>query len=219
MKKVVFLFLLFCINTVFAQQKKDSIINPYFSAEAFFVYPHYFSGYKNQFTYGFGAAISGKFKRFKFTTGLFYTTKKYIERFDEVYPVDIITYRVDYFNVPILIGFPLTKQEEKKNHFLLTTGIIINIPRSYKEVIYYKKINSETIYTSGYGAGSSFRLAFQINRWIARQFKLYVQIFGDYKFLIDDVQYDLYETNRLLMGLNVGIEWTHQKRLKIFYVE
>ena len=213
MKKSFFVLalLLFSAYSVFAQ--KDSIVRPNFSTEVFFVYPHYFSESEDRFDYGFGGMASLKFNYIKISSGLFYTIKRYTELFADGFPVSKIRYSVDYFNVPILVGLPLYQPELKRNTFRVTTGIIVNIRRNYKSIVYYK--NGPVTYYAAphYYSGNSFRLAFQLGRQINKNFKLYIQIFGDYKFVLDEIEIkEGYTTaDRFLLGLNAGIEWNYKK--------
>lgn len=218
---IIFISFFALCSSCIAQENTEKA-NRYLSSEIFFIYPHYFTKYENQFNYGFGGAVSENFSPFRITTGLFYTTKKYFEPFESTSSIDKITYRLDYFNVPILIGFSLIKQEIKKNQFLITTGIVFNIPRNYRSITYYKNSNPPTINDTpvDYKTGSSFRLAFEFHRKLNNIFNVYVGVFSDYKFQLDRLDFNnstphwhpSYSDDRLLAGINVGIEWIYKKR-------
>ena len=217
---ILFIFFFALCSYGIAQENTEKV-NPYLSSEIYFVYPHYFTKYKDQFNYGFGGAISENFSPFKITTGFFYNTKKYFELFESTSSIDKITYSLNYFNVPVLIGFPLIKDAIKKNQLLITTGIIFNIPNNCNSITYYKNNKPSTINDSpvAYKTGSSFRLAFQFNRKLNDFFIIYAGVFGDYKFQLDHLEFNNsspqwhspYSEDRLLVGINIGIEWIYKR--------
>ncbi len=217
---ITFIFLLALFSSSIAQDNSENS-KPDFSLDLFLIYPQYFTEYETQFNYGFGGVVSENFKPFRITTGLFYTSKKYFEPF-EGSDIVKITYSTDYYNIPVLIGFPLNKQEVKKNKFLIVTGTIFNIPRNYQSFIYYNNHNPRTINGTpvAYKAGNSFRLAFQFHRKLNNAFHVFSGVFTDFKFHLDDIRigsslphwHPSYSEDRFLAGINLGIEWIYKKR-------
>ncbi|MHC1777253.1 MAG: hypothetical protein AB9834_17760 [Lentimicrobium sp.] len=215
------IFILAIYNSSIAQDIKEKS-KPAFSFELFVLYPHYFLECETQFNYGFGGVLSQNYKPFRITTGLFYTSKKYYNSFESSDNIDRITYSIDYYNIPVLIGFPLNKQEVKKNKFLIETGFIFNIPRNYQSFTYYTNGSPKTINETpgGYEGGCTFRLAFQFRRKLNNAFNVFSGVFTDYKFLMDDIRigssqsnwHPSYSEDRFMVGINVGFGWTYKKR-------
>jgi hypothetical protein len=195
---------------------------PTFSCGIFYLYPHYFLEYETQFNFGFGGVVSENFKPFSISTGLFYATKKYFEPFEGSDDIDKISYSINYYNIPVLIGFPLNKHEVKKNYFLIEGGVIFNIPRNYQSFIYYNNDNSTMTNATpdGYSAGSSFRLAFQYHRKLNNAFNLFSGVYTEYKFKLDYISFNSsqpqwhssYSEDRFLAGINIGVEWIYTRK-------
>jgi hypothetical protein len=223
-KRMYYLFLLFLLmgEVCTAQENTEKVKLFNLSSELFISSPYYFMKYKNQFNYGIGFGISENLKPFTITTGLFYTTKKYFKLFESTSSIEKITYSLDYFNIPIFFRFRPMKQRSEKNQILLTTGFIFNLPRNYLSTIYYKNNTTPTIGDSpvNYIAGSSFRIGFHFQRKLNDLFKIYTQVFGDYRFLLDQWDFDnstplglpSHSEDRLLVGINIGIEWVYKKQ-------
>lgn len=216
---VVFTFLLLLCSVCCAQKNAEEN-SPFLSSEIFFVYPQYFTKYESQFNYGFGGMISENFIPFKISTGLYYSTKKYFNAFDSQSIIEKTTYSIDYFNIPILIGFPLIKKSVQHNQILITTGLIFNIPRNYRSTTYYKNGNSlVNDPPKDYNSGSSFRLGLGFQRKLVEAFRINFQVFGDYKFQLDTLEFlnsspqwrPTYSNDRFLIGINIGFEWTYKK--------
>lgn len=204
-------------------QENTEKAKPYLSSEVFFVYPNYLTKHENQFNYGFGGAISENFNPFKVTIGLFYNTKKYFVPYESASSIDKITYSLNYFNVPILISFHLIKHEIMKNNFLITTGIVLNIPRNYHSLTYFKNNNPPQVKDTPikYISGNSIRLGFQYNKSLNKLFNVFAGACVDYRFQLDHVDFvangphpgpNYYEGDRLLLGINIGIEWICKRR-------
>jgi hypothetical protein len=224
MKNITNAFLISCIllcNYCIAQENIKQT-KPYLSSEVYCVYPHYFTEYTNQFNYGFGTSISENFKPFKVTLGLFYSKKKYFELYEGTSGIDKITYNLDYYNVPFLISFPLVRDTIKKSSFLISTGIVFNIPNNYNSTTYYKaqQLVKKNDSPTSYKSGSSLRISMQTYRRLNELFAVYAGLFGDYKFQLDQLQFSnskpqwhpSYSEDRFLVGLNIGIELKYKKR-------
>lgn len=193
----------------------------FFSSEIFFTSPYYLTEYKNQINYGLGILISENIKPIKISTGLFYNTKKYFSSYENISAIDKVTYSLQYYNIPFLVGINLLRKENIKNQFLISTGVIFNIPRNYSSITYYKNNSLPTTNDTpvDYKSGSSFRLGFQFHKGLNSIFNLYAGAFIDYKFQLDRLVFNdstphwhrLYSKDRFSIGLNIGLEWRYQK--------
>ncbi len=218
---ILFYFFLMFGSCIAQEDTKKT--NRYFSAEIFWAYPAYFISPVNKFNYGFGGAVSDNLRPFKVSLGLFYNTYKH----DVLYPpgynnfINKESYSVDYFNIPFLIGVPLIKKEIRKSQFLITTGLIFNIPQNYHETIYYNNLppKKETP-GSHYNFGNSIRLGFQYDKSLSNAINVFIRVCVDYKFLLDNIDLtntqhsdsqSYYEGYRLFAGINLGVEWNHNK--------
>jgi len=218
-KKNIIAFILMTFSTACLAQEIDK--KKYLSSEAFFTSPYYLTDYKNQFNYGMGILISENIKSIKISTGIFYNTKKYFSSYENTSTIDKVTYSLEYYNIPILVGINLLRQENIKNQFLISTGIIFNTPRNYSSITYYKNNNSPTTNDTpvDYKTGSSFRLGLQFHKRLNAIFNIYTSAFVDYKFQLDRLDFynstpqwhPSYSEDRVLIGLNIGLGWRYKK--------
>jgi len=215
--KIIIAFV-FVTSICLAQENHNG---KYISSEIFFNSPYYFTEYKNQFNYGIGITISENIQSVKISTGIFYNTKRYFSSYENTSSIDKVTYCIEYYNIPVLIGVNLLRHENIKNQLLVSTGIIFNIPRNYSSHTYYKNNNPPTTNDtpSDYKAGSSFRLGLEFHKRLNSIFNIYTCAFADYKFQLDRLDFNnsspqwhpSYSEDRILIGLNVGLGWRYKK--------
>lgn len=218
-KKNIVAFILIAFSSACLAQENNN--KKFISSEVFFTSPYYLTEYKNQINYGLGISISENIKSIKISTGLFYNTNKYFSSYENTSAIDKVTYSLEYYNIPILIGINLLRQENIKNQFLISTGIIFNIPRNYSSITYYKNNSSPTTNDTpvDYKSGSSFRLGFQFHKRLNGIFNLYTGAFVDYKFQLDRLDFNnstsqwhpSYSEDRFSIGLYIGLEWRYRK--------
>lgn len=213
------LLIVFSATTLYCtgQENKN---DRFLTSELFFTSPYYFTDYKNQFNYGAGVLISENIKSIKISTGIFYNTKKYYELFENIGNTDKVTYTIYYYNVPLLVGFNLTPLVNK-NILLISTGIIFNFPSNYSSTTHFKDNTPplENDKPINYKSGSSLRLGIQFERRLNSIFHIHTCAFADYKFQLDRLEFNnssphwhpTYSDDRLLIGLNVGLEWRYKK--------
>ncbi len=211
-------FLMLFLNSVCSSQETDK---PFLSSFIYFIYP-YPPLYSNKFNYGIGGEIDEHFTPFKFSTGLFFYTNKYEFHYDKTSPYEKNDFSLNYFNFSFNVKIKLSNKNKTDNLFLLNTGIIINIPRNYRSVFYYKKnIPPEENIPIKYGNGISLRLGFQYNKSLSNRLKVYANLFCDYKFQKDHIDFYIsnphpgpdsyYEGYILFWGVSCGLEFLFVK--------
>lgn len=218
-KKYIIAFMFITFSTACLAQEINT--KKYLSSEAFFTSPYYLTDYKNQLNYGMGVLISESIKSIKISAGIFYNTKKYFSSYENTSTIDKVTYSLEYYNIPILVGINLLRQENIKNQFLISTGMIFNTPRNYSSITYYKNNNSPSTNDTpiDYKTGSSFRLGLQFHKRLNALFNIYTSAFVDYKFQLDRLDFynstpqwhHSYSEDRFLIGLNIGLGWRYKK--------
>jgi len=207
--KCFFIFLFF---SSFGQHNEN------FSGEINANYTYYYISNKriNYFNYGFSALLSYRTDKFKFSSGINYSTKNSYYRIIPNVSNNFLEkrdYEIQYINIPVLYTFG--EQSLKKINFGLVSGIIFNYIVNYDITSYY--LNSTPTFEdnvkSGQKTGISLRLGTNISKYINDKISINLSPFIDYKFEFDHKNYyyrpDYRQLtdDRLSFGFIFGIEY------------
>ena len=218
---VLFIFFLLFIGNCTANDKQDESL-AFLSLGTYVTYPYYITDYQEKFNFGYGLSISENFIRFKISSGIYISSKKYFDEFDNSSNIDKISYSLTYINIPLLISVPVLNSEQKKHQLLICSGIILNIPRNYHSVTTYKTSIPSTTNDQpiSYKRGSSLHIGLQYCYSFNHFIKLNTSLFSNYKFKMDYLEFrntspqfhPKYSEDKLLFGIAFGVEFDLKKK-------
>lgn len=162
----------FIISTSFSQE----VVKPQLSLGAYILSPYYFTDFSEKFNYGAGVSASLTFKRFKLSSGMYYSTKNYFSKGSW----GTHDFHIEYVNVPIEIGINVLNKKSQKHRLYVYTGVVFNIPFKYREI----EINmpkQEQIITKAtkYDFGSAFRFGLSYHYQINTIIGIYSSVYTD----------------------------------------
>lgn len=226
-KKITFFLLLFLLTGATSQAQ---------SISAFGGYPYYFmqsdkygSGTEvcNAPNYMVGVAASKYIRTLKIEVGFAYATKNYAfyshNTLSEYGKTEV---ELAYYYIPVMLHRRLFT--DTKNTVSFGVGLVFLKPFGYREETFYKdgtKTNPDDLAPVDYKWGNSARLGISYSRRIAESdFRLFTEVYGDYKFAMDynkagsSLKYSDLTDDRFAMGINIGIEWLFNRDALIYYL-
>lgn len=186
-------------------------------------YPYYFMQLKsyshfadvrNDFNYVTGFSIGNYFNSSRIDVGVSYGTKNYTFNYTNPSFTEISeSCEVNYYLFPLT--FSQRIYSDSINTVALSLGVVFIKPFKY---------STETEYNSGsivkkenfpvlYEFGSIARFGIKYSRRISKQFFLFSETYGDYKFAMDftdsgsSLNYADLTEDRFSVGINIGLEW------------
>lgn len=184
---------------------------------------YYYFGNKsyeeNYFNSGISVMFSYYKEKFKFSSGLNYSTKNYYYLNEPTlsYPLEKRDYFLNYLNIPMLVYFPY--MSSGKFHFQFFNGLVYNFILDYtiKSYYYNKPTDIENNIDAGQRMGISARAGVNVGYAVSRRFFINLSPFADYKFWMDHddnyrPSYKNLSDNRFLFGVRIAFEYVLKKK-------
>ncbi len=218
---VLIVLCLYLSQQAFSQPEK---VKPQFTAGLYLLSPYYFTSFQERFNYGAGLSLSMSVKRMRLSTGIYYSSKRYFNKYNTTSYYTFNDFHIDYLNIPIEIYINTLKQEKSKLY--VYTGLIFNQGIKYRcqSLIGYqdKKIYKQEQGSSSFG--TSIRLGISYHYCINSAIVFFSSIYTDFFVYHDDLTFpelsppqphsfpiysfeDIYSIN-----FNFGIEFNLNKR-------